>query len=310
MVDNAVWWLKETGADGFRHDAVKHVPNEFWRALTKEIKEKIEIPMNVKVYQIGETFGDYDLVSSYVNNGQLSSQFNFNLYNVAQAVFINQNDSFSSLDLEIKKNFDVYGPIHYMGNIMDSHDKNRYMAYADGDLRLEQWSAIEEGWNNPPQVDNPSSYKKGELYYAYMFSIPGLPVIYYGSEFGMTGASDPDNRRMMKFGDELSEDEKEMLKNVRSISNLRLENSALRYGDFYTLYADENIYTYIRSDVNQRIVVILNKSENQQKVDLTLPEFYNTQMLKDLFSGQTYSVERNNVSVIMDGISYKYLVLE
>lgn len=310
MVDNAVWWLKETGADGFRHDAVKHVPNEFWRALTKEIKEKIEIPMNVKVYQIGETFGDYDLVSSYVNNGQLSSQFNFNLYNVAQAVFINQNDSFSSLDLEIKKNFDVYGPIHYMGNIMDSHDKNRYMAYADGDLRLEQWSAIEEGWNNPPQVDNPSSYKKGELYYAYMFSIPGLPVIYYGSEFGMTGASDPDNRRMMKFGDELSEDEKEMLKNVRSISNLRLENSALRYGDFYTLYADENIYTYIRSDVNQRIVVILNKSENQQKVDLTLPEFYNTQMLRDLFSGQTYSVERNNVSVIMDGISYKYLVLE
>ena len=143
-----------------------------------------------------------------------------------------------------------------------------------------------------------------------MFSIPGLPVIYYGSEFGMTGASDPDNRRMMKFGDELSEDEKEMLKSVRSISNLRLENSALRYGDFYTLYADENIYTYIRSDVNQRIVVILNKSENQQKVDLTLPEFYNTQMLKDLFSGQTYSVERNNVSVIMDGISYKYLVLE
>lgn len=197
-----------------------------------------------------------------------------------------------------------------MGNIMDSHDKNRYMAYADGDLRLEQWSAIEEGWNNPPQVDNPSSYKKGELYYAYMFSIPGLPVIYYGSEFGMTGASDPDNRRMMKFGNELSEDEKEMLKNVRSISNLRLENSALRYGDFYTLYADENIYAYIRSDVNQRVVVILNKSENQQKVDLSLPEFYDIQMLKDLFSGQTYSVERNNVSVIMDGISYKYLVLE
>jgi glycosidase len=143
-----------------------------------------------------------------------------------------------------------------------------------------------------------------------MFSIPGLPVIYYGSEFGMTGASDPDNRRMMKFGNELSEDEKEMLKNVRSISNLRLENSALRYGDFYTLYADENIYAYIRSDVNQRVVVILNKSENQQKVDLSLPEFYDIQMLKDLFSGQTYSVERNNVSVIMDGISYKYLVLE
>ena len=38
MTDNAVWWLKVTGADGFRHDAVKHVPNEYWRMLTKKLK--------------------------------------------------------------------------------------------------------------------------------------------------------------------------------------------------------------------------------------------------------------------------------
>jgi cyclomaltodextrinase / maltogenic alpha-amylase / neopullulanase len=42
MTDNAVWWLKETGADGFRHDAVKHVPNEFWRMLTKKLKTKLK----------------------------------------------------------------------------------------------------------------------------------------------------------------------------------------------------------------------------------------------------------------------------
>ncbi|MCX6136041.1 MAG: alpha-amylase family glycosyl hydrolase, partial [Ignavibacteriales bacterium] len=39
--ENAVWWLRETGADGFRHDAVKHVPNEFWRTLTRRIREEI-----------------------------------------------------------------------------------------------------------------------------------------------------------------------------------------------------------------------------------------------------------------------------
>ncbi len=310
MVENAIWWIEETGADGFRHDAVKHVPNEFWRALTKEIKEKIEIPKNVKVYQIGETFGDYDLVSSYVNNGQLSSQFNFNLYNIAQAVFIDPKISFEDLDTEIKKNHDVYGPIHYMGNIMDSHDKNRYMAYADGDLELAQWSASEEGWNNPPKVDNPSSYNKAELYYAYMFSIPGLPVVYYGSEFGMTGASDPDNRRMMRFDEQLSTNEKSMLKNVRIISNLRLKNSALRYGDYYKLIADENVFAYVRSDVNQRILVLLNKSEDQQKVDLNLPEFYNVTFLTDLITGQKYSIERDNLSIIINSISYKYLLVE
>jgi len=41
-----------------------------------------------------------------------------------------------------------------------------------------------------------------------MDTIPGLPVIYYGSEFGMTGVSDPDNRRMMRFGDDISKYEK------------------------------------------------------------------------------------------------------
>ena len=67
-----------------------------------------------------------------------------------------------------------------------------------------EWSAIEQGWNNPPMVDNPESYKKLTLYMAFMNTIPGLPVIYYGSEFGMSGASDPDNRRMMRFDDDLT----------------------------------------------------------------------------------------------------------
>ena len=66
MTDNAVWWLKVTGADGFRHDAVKHVPNEYWRLLTKKIKSEVEIPEQKKVYQIGESFGGIDMIASYV----------------------------------------------------------------------------------------------------------------------------------------------------------------------------------------------------------------------------------------------------
>ena len=53
-----------------------------------------------------------------------------------------------------------------------------------------------------------------------MNTIPGLPVIYYGSEFGMTGARS-DNRRMMRFGNELSVDERKMLEDVRSLVNVR-----------------------------------------------------------------------------------------
>jgi glycosidase len=295
MSENAVWWLQKTGADGFRHDAVKHVPNKFWRTLTKKLKEEIEMPMHKQVYQIGETFGNYDLVSSYVNNGQLDAQFNFEQYNTAQAVFIDPLRSFKDLDNEIKKGLDVFGSLHLMGNIMDSHDKNRYMAYADGELDLSQWSATETGWNNPPQVIHPTSYEKAELYYAYMFTVPGLPVIYYGSEFGMTGASDPDNRRMMRFGKDLNENEKKMLGVVSGIVKLRSEHSALRYGDYYSLQADQKTFAYCRSDFYERILTVLNKTEEFQEVNLSIPTVYKSTSAYDLANKISYKIENNKI---------------
>lgn len=293
MTDVAVWWLNETGADGYRHDAVKHVPNKFWRRLNEKIKEQVSANRELPVYQIGETFGSYELISSYVNNGQLSSQFNFNLYDVALPTFIRDEATFSGLDKEMQKTFSVYGVNHLMGNVMDSHDKNRFMAFADGDLDASEWSAIEQGWNNPPMVDDPESYKKLILYMAYMNSIPGLPVIYYGSEFGMSGASDPDNRRMMRFGNELNEHEKNTLIEVSKIVNIRKTHSALRYGDFYTLQANKNIYAYLRSDFNERILVVLNKSNIEQEVNLSLPVYFDTKKLMDLSNEEKINLTEN-----------------
>lgn len=309
MTSNTVWWMKETEADGFRQDAVKHMPNEFWRALTKRIKNEIEIPDNKKVYQIGETFGSYDLISSYVNNGQLSAQFNFNVYDVALPTFLESKMSFSALDAEIKKSFLVYGENNLMGNIMDSHDKNRFMAFADGDLDVTQWSAVEEGWNNPPRVDNPANYEKAKLYYAYMNTIPGLPVIYYGSEFGMTGASDPDNRRMMRFGEELNQFEKRMLGDVRKIINLRKNHPALRYGDFLTLQADENVYSYIRSEVNERILIILNKSEKSVPLQLNIPVMYGIKSAGNLLTDEKIELVDGSINLILQPMSYSFFKL-
>ncbi|MBX3009716.1 MAG: alpha-glucosidase C-terminal domain-containing protein [Melioribacteraceae bacterium] len=310
MADNAIWWLRTTGADGFRQDAVKHISNNFWRTLTRKIKKEIEIPEKRHVYQIGETFGSYELISSYVNNGQLSAQFNFNVYDVALPTILDPQMSFKSLDAEIKKSFLVYGENNLMGNVMDSHDKNRFMSFADGDLELSQWSAIEEGWNNPPRVDNPSSYEKAKLYYAYMHAIPGLPVIYYGSEFGMTGASDPDNRRMMRFDNELNENESNMLSQVSNIVNIRKNNSALRYGDFLTLHADQNLYAFIRSDLNQRILVVLNKNEKEQNVNIGLPGVYKVNNAIDLITNDVITIANNKFSLSIPGYGYKYYNLK
>ncbi len=310
MTSNAVWWLQETNADGFRHDAVKHIPNEFWRTLTRKIKSEIVIPEKRNIFQIGETFGSYQLVNSYVNNGQLDAQFNFNLYDTAIPVFIDSSLSFKSLDDQIKKSFDVYGVNHLMGNIMDSHDKVRFMAYADGDISLNEGDAADIGWKNPPKVDNKSSYDKLKIYLSYLMTIPGIPIIDYGDEIGMTGAADPDNRRMMRFGSELADLENKTLQDISRLIKVRKENSALRYGDFYTLKADKNIYAFVRSDLNERILVVLNKSNTLTNTSLELPYTFKADSITDLISGIELPVRNYNVNIHMDPFGYSIFTLK
>jgi len=193
---------------------------------------------------------------------------------------------------------------------MGSHDKIRYMAYADGDLAINDGRASEIAWNNPPKVDDPKSYDKLKLHLAYLLTIPGVPIIYYGDEIGMTGASDPDNRRMMRFGDELNEYEKQTFEDVSKLINIRKEHSALRYGDFLTLQANENVYAYLRSDMNERILTVINKNPNEQKLEFVLPGMYKVSKAKDLVSGKEFGVKNNKLSLDVDGIKYLILKLE
>ncbi len=310
MTSNAVWWLQVTDADGFRHDAVKHIPNEFWRTLTRKIKSEIVVPRHRDIFQIGETFGSYQLVNSYVNNGQLDAQFNFNLYDTAIPVFIDTSRSFESLDEQMQKSFSVYGVNSLMGNIMDSHDKVRFMAYADGDVSLNEGNAAEIGWKNPPEVDNKSSYDKMKLYLSYLLTIPGIPIIDYGDEFGMTGAADPDNRRMMRFGSQLTDWEKETLKDVKKLIKVRKENSALRYGDFYTIKAVKDIYAFIRSDLNEKILVVLNKSNSRVITPIEFPYEFKADSVSDLIEGGELPVNNYRVSVPMEPFSYSIFKLK
>ena len=275
MTDNAVWWIETSGADGFRHDAVKHIPNRFWRTLTQKLRAvdaKRVARGEAPLYQIGETFGSYDLIASYVTPGQLDAQFNFNLYDTAKYVFLDPEADFAVLDAEMQRTLDVYGPDHVMGNLMDSHDKARFLAYADGDIARDAPDDKEVGWLTDIRVDDPASYRLAELYLAYLLTTPGVPTIYYGDEIGMTGANDPDNRRPMRWGDDVTPDEQALRERVSQLVRLRRDRSALRRGGFHTLHAEGDVWVYARAGADGRTLVALNKGDTPATLTLDVPE--------------------------------------
>ena len=80
MTDTALYWVRNFDFDGYRHDACKHIPLNYWRMLTQKMKS--EMP-DRNLWQIGETYGDVELIGSYVKSGMIDAQFDFNLYSRA-----------------------------------------------------------------------------------------------------------------------------------------------------------------------------------------------------------------------------------
>ena len=261
MIDSALFWVTHYDFDGFRHDATKHIPEKFWRNLSKKVKV-VSKEKGKYIYQIGETYGTHDLINSYISSGMLDAQFDFNMYDKALPVFAKEQASMTQLAEALEASLTTYGYHHLMGNITGNQDKPRFMGYADGslpfDLPGQAYKRI--GWKQDITIQDNIAYKKMEMFNAFNMTIPGIPIIYYGDEIGMTGAGDPDNRRMMRF-ENLSKEEIALHKEIAKLTQLRTDNMALLYGDFIILENTENRLTYKRKYFSNEVTVTLNKSD-------------------------------------------------
>lgn len=301
MTDSAVLWIEKYKLDGFRHDATKHIPEVFWRTLTRKLKDQVMIPENKRLYQIGETFGSRDLIGSYVNSGELDAQFDFNLYFDARSVFAINADPFTKLKNSLLESFAYFGSHHLMGNITGNQDLPRFIALAGGALKFNE-DDKEAGWARDIEVPDPTGYKKLSMLTAFNMTIPGVPVIYYGDEIGMPGAGDPDNRRPMKF-DNLAPEEQKVKQTAESLIKLRKERLSLIYGDMEVLKCTSKIFVYIRTYFDELTVAAFNKDTTARTVEFELPARYDGKKLKANF-GSKVTVSGSKVTVELPATSF------
>jgi len=275
LIDNAVDWIKRFDLDGFRLDAVKHIPPKYWTAFRQGLRQNLPQTTRDSFYLVGETFMDRPGINSFIGPNRLDGQFEFPLYDTLLEVFGTGKEDFASLERSAAASDRVFGPETVMSPLLGNHDKSRFMAYADGDLPdPKEPDEFVVGWTKPPKVDRESSYEKLKLAFTFVLTTSGAPTIYYGDEIGMTGAQDPDNRRMFPELAKLTPAEKSVQDHVAKLNALRAKHPAIRYGSRRAIQADRDQYAVVRAYLDDRVLLLYNRSDKPAQFELDLgPEF-------------------------------------
>jgi glycosidase len=309
LIDNAVDWIKRFNLDGFRLDAVKHIPPKYWTAFRQGLRQNLPQSTQDSFYLVGETFMDRPGINSFIGPNRLDGQFEFPLYDTLLEVFGTGKEDFASLERSAAASDRVFGPETVMSPLLGNHDKSRFMAYADGDLPDPQEpDEFVVGWTKPPKVDKESSYEKLKLAFTFVLTTPGAPTIYYGDEIGMTGAQDPDNRRMFPDPAKLTPAEKSVQDHVSKLNALRTKHPAIRYGSRRAVKAGQDQYAVVRAYLQDRVLVLYNRSEKAARLQLNVaPEISNGPLRDQLGTLQEVTVKNGFLEVNLPARSVSYL---
>lgn len=260
MTDSALYWLENFEFDGFRHDACKHIPLNYWRELGRKMKQRFP---NRHIWMIGETYGDTELIGSYVKTGMLNSQFDFNIYHTAIDVLGKENQSLTRMNQTIMESLAAYGAHHTMGNISGNHDKCRFISLAGGAVSWDE-SDKAAGWTrhigvtaDGDIVKESHAYKMAMLLELINFTIPGVPCVYQGDEYGEAGANDPDNRHMIKFVG-LNDQQSDFRLKMQKLAKLRRETMALIYGEYIPVTITDEMMHFQRVYMGQVVDVVIS----------------------------------------------------
>ena len=269
MTDSALVWLENFDFDGFRHDACKHIPLNYWRELGYKMKQRYP---NRHIWMIGETYGDTKLIGSYVKSGMLNSQFDFNIYHTAIDVFSKPNQSMKSINKTIMESLHAYGAHHTMGNISGNHDKCRFISLAGGAV---SWDENDKaaGWERHIGVTadgdttrEEAAYKAAMLLEVVNLTIPGVPCIYQGDEYAEAGANDPDNRHMVKF-DGFSERQLQFRNEVQKLVQLRRNSLPLIYGEYIPVVVTDDKLVFDRTYMGETVRVTIDLANLEYSIN-------------------------------------------
>lgn len=278
--DNSVIekWLS-LGADGWRLDVADELPDEFIKILKKKIKEvKKDSVLIGEVWEDASNKVSYNRKREYLFGYELDSVTNYPLRQIILDLVRNYIGSkyFIKKYLSLKENYPkeyFYSTMNMLGN----HDTERVLTMLNNNVNLLKEAVVIQ------------------------MTLPGVPLIYYGDEAGLTGGKDPSNRKSYPWGNE----NKDILEFYRKISAIRVSEEVLRNGDIEFLDFNNGILGYERTLNKDRIIIAVNIMEKEENI---LINNVDGKILNLVDKDKEYVVENRSISVLIE--AYKFIILK
>ena len=296
-------WMEDDGIDGWRLDVPNCLENQnFWNEWREVVKGSKK-----DSYITAELWGN---ASGDINGGnKFDTVMNYEWLKTVIGFFINQSreggvryklkaqDFFN--ELREKRTWYPYQALQASQNLNGSHDTDRLYSRIVNDVvgrNLEEGKQLEKGYNGI-RPDLASNYHPNttidwrnspikpkdilKLISIFQMTYIGAPMLFYGDEVGMWGATDPYCRKPMLWEEFLYDDEKnpshinqnevysqkvdsDLFEWYKKLIRIRLENKTLIYGKFREVFADNerDVIAYERVIEDQSIIVVINNSFN------------------------------------------------
>ncbi|MFQ6824577.1 MAG: glycoside hydrolase family 13 protein [Agathobacter sp.] len=236
IMDVACYWIKECDIDGWRLDVGDEISHFFWKNFRKAVKAvKKDMLIIGEIWHYAGDFleGDeWDTVMNY--------PFYLNLIDLLADEKITVSQFVQNLGY-------LKGRLHkncypLMWNLIDSHDTARFLHLCN---------------------DNK---KKQHLAAAFQLLLPGMPMIYYGDEYAMPGANDPDCRRGMYWDEEYQD--KEMYEWYKRLIQVRKSHACIVEGELAGSVTEdeEGTIVLIRKNGEETIAMIFNCAAVQKNL--------------------------------------------
>lgn len=260
FLDVARFWISEFDIDGIRLDAADVLDFTFMREL-----RSVTDSCKQDFWLLGEVIhGDY---TRWVNNEMLHSVTNYWLH---KALYSGHNDhNYFEIAHTVKRCTDMGMHIaNAFYNFVDNHDVARIYT----------------------KLNNKNHFAPVHVL---LYTLPGKPSIYYGSEFAIEGEKKPYADEILRpelkiedYKDAVNTNEN--TKRIAALGNMRLNNQWIGEAGYRELLLTNRQYAFLREYGDKRLVAIVNNDDNNADIHLNINGEFT-----EIFSGEKRNFDGN-----------------